>query len=65
VVPTADGSFDPDALVATARARLAGFKVPRHVVVTDALPVNAAGKVVKADLRGWLADDPGRLGPRR
>ncbi len=65
VVPTADGSFDPDALVATARARLAGFKVPRHVVVTDALPVNAAGKVVKADLRGWLVDDPDRLGPRR
>ncbi len=65
VVPTADGSFDPDALVATARARLAGFKVPRHVVVSEALPVNAAGKVVKAELRGWLADDPGRLGPRR
>ena len=65
VVPTPDGSFDPAALVATARAQLAGFKVPRHVVVTEALPVNAAGKVVKAELRGWLADDPARLGPRR
>jgi acyl-CoA synthetase (AMP-forming)/AMP-acid ligase II len=58
-------AFDPDALVATARARLAGFKVPRHVVVVDALPVNAAGKVVKAELRSWLAADPDRLGPRR
>jgi acyl-CoA synthetase (AMP-forming)/AMP-acid ligase II len=65
VVPSPAGGFDADALVATARARLAGFKVPRHVVVIDALPVNAAGKVVKAELRGWLHDDPTRLGPRR
>ena len=65
VVPTPDAPFDPDALVAAARARLAGFKVPRHVVVVDDLPVNAAGKVVKAELRAWLAEDPGRIGPRR
>lgn len=65
VVATPDGSFDADALGTTARAHLAGFKVPRHVVVVDELPVNAAGKVVKAELRTWLADDPTRLGPRR
>ena len=35
VVPTGRRPFDPDALVATARAHLAGFKVPRHVVVVD------------------------------
>jgi acyl-CoA synthetase (AMP-forming)/AMP-acid ligase II len=64
VVPGPDG-VDPDAVVAAARARLAGFKVPRHVVVVDELPVNAAGKVVKADLRAWLASEPERLGPRR
>jgi acyl-CoA synthetase (AMP-forming)/AMP-acid ligase II len=64
VVPGPDG-VDPDALVAAARARLAGFKVPRHVVVVDELPVNAAGKVVKADLRAWLAAEPDHLGPRR
>ena len=28
-------------------------------------PVNAAGKVVKAELRAWLAREPERLGPRR
>ncbi len=65
VVPAAGTPLDVDALVATARAHLAGFKAPRHVVVVDELPVNAAGKVMKAELRAWLAREPGRLGPRR
>jgi len=65
VVPVAGTPLDVDALVATARAHLAGFKAPRHVVVVDELPVNAAGKVVKAELRAWLAREPERLGPRR
>ncbi len=55
----------PTTLVARARTRLAGFKVPRHVVVVAELPVNAAGKVVKADLRARLVADVGLLGPRR
>ena len=33
------------------RARLARYKVPRHVTFLDALPRNATGKVVKAALR--------------
>jgi acyl-CoA synthetase (AMP-forming)/AMP-acid ligase II len=65
VVPVAGVAFDADALVAEARSRLAGFKVPRHVVVVDELPVNAAGKVVKAELRGRFAAAPELLGPRR
>jgi acyl-CoA synthetase (AMP-forming)/AMP-acid ligase II len=65
VVPRGDDPVDPDAVVAAARAQLAGFKVPRHVVVAPELPVNAAGKVVKAELRRWLAEDPSRVGPRR
>jgi acyl-CoA synthetase (AMP-forming)/AMP-acid ligase II len=65
VVARPGAVVDPDEVVATVRARLAGFKSPRHVVVVDALPVNAAGKVVKADLRRWLADNPEVLGPRR
>lgn len=65
VVPLPGATVDPDEVVAAVRARLAGFKSPRHVVVVDALPVNAAGKVVKAELRTWLSDDPTLLGPRR
>jgi acyl-CoA synthetase (AMP-forming)/AMP-acid ligase II len=65
VVPAAGAVIDPDAVVAHVRGRLAGFKSPRHVVVVDALPTNAAGKVAKADLRAWLADNPEVVGPRR
>lgn len=36
-----------DALIAWCRERLAGYKVPRTVVLTDALPRNATGKVDK------------------
>ena len=36
---------------AAARSRLAGFKVPRRVLVIDALPRNTMGKVEKAKLR--------------
>ena len=65
VVPRPGATVDPDALVDAARAQLAGFKVPRHVVVTDALPKNATGKVVKAESRAWLADRPELVGERR
>lgn len=58
-------TVDADEVVATVRQRLAGFKVPRHVVVVDELPTNASGKVVKAELRAWLADNPDVVGPRR
>jgi len=40
-----------DDLIGFCRTRLANFKTPRHVWFVEALPVNAAGKVIKADLR--------------
>ena len=40
-----------DELVEHVRARLAGFKKPRHVVFVEALPRNASGKVRKDELR--------------
>ncbi len=51
VVPAAGAAIDPAAIVAWARERLANYKVPRHVVALAALPINAAGKVVKKELR--------------
>ncbi|GCD98150.1 class I adenylate-forming enzyme family protein [Embleya hyalina] len=51
VVPTAGHTLDPDELVTLCRAHLAGFKVPRRVVFTDALPVTGTGKISKPALR--------------
>ena len=56
VVP--DGSVDaaelPAAVVAGARGQLAGFQVPKRVVVVDALPKTATGKTRKHELRALL-----------
>ena len=51
VVPTAGHTVDPDEVLAWAREHMANFKVPRHLEVVDALPLNASGKVLKFELR--------------
>jgi malonyl-CoA/methylmalonyl-CoA synthetase len=42
---------DEATLIAALKTRLAGFKAPKRVLITDALPRNAMGKVQKALLR--------------
>jgi acyl-CoA synthetase (AMP-forming)/AMP-acid ligase II len=55
IVPTdVDAPPDPDALVATCRSRLAGFKTPRAITFVEALPRTASGKVRKDELRRIL-----------
>ena len=49
--PAAGQTPDGDEIIAWSRERMANYKVPRHVAMIDALPINAAGKVVKEDLR--------------
>ncbi|MFI6867478.1 FadD3 family acyl-CoA ligase [Nocardia sp. NPDC050406] len=51
VVPTDPTAADPTAIIDWARTRLAGYKVPREIVFTEALPRNAGGKVLKNLLR--------------
>jgi acyl-CoA synthetase (AMP-forming)/AMP-acid ligase II len=41
----------PDDLIEHCRRQLARFKVPKHVVLVDALPRNPSGKILKRDLR--------------
>jgi benzoate-CoA ligase len=50
VVPTPGRDVDPDALIEKCRGRLAGFKRPREVVVVDALPKTATGKIVRSKI---------------
>lgn len=54
-IVTADlGRFDEGAMLRHARDHLAGFKIPKRVVLVDELPVNASGKVLKNELRTRL-----------
>jgi long-chain acyl-CoA synthetase len=66
VVPTADRTPTAEELVAFARERLAGYKLPRSIEFVDDLPRTATGKVLKRELRDRhgpapqpLADSPG------
>ncbi len=55
VVPRDGERIDVAALVAAVKGRIAGFKVPRKVLVMDELPRNQMGKVQKNLLRERLA----------
>jgi acyl-CoA synthetase (AMP-forming)/AMP-acid ligase II len=59
VVPRAGATVDPDELIAWCRTGMANYKVPRSVVVVDALPLNAGGKVLKYELRARNVADQG------
>lgn len=47
-----DQVVEPEELKAHVKAQLAGYKVPRDVVLLDALPRNASGKIMVRDLPG-------------
>jgi len=51
VVARAGWTLQPAELAAHCQRHLAKFKVPRDFVLVDALPRNAAGKVLKTELR--------------
>jgi len=40
-----------DSVIAACRERLGAFKVPKRVILTDALPKNPSGKLLKRELR--------------
>jgi fatty-acyl-CoA synthase len=57
VVPERGRGVDAEALLQALAGRLARFKLPRRVVVLDALPRTALGKVQRAELAQRLARD--------
>jgi fatty-acyl-CoA synthase len=56
VVPKPDTSLTEQQVIDHTRAHLAGYKTPKHVVITDALPKNPSGKILKRQLRDEHAD---------
>lgn len=58
-VPKSGCEVNPDSVIAWARERIAGFKVPRSVDVIPVLPRNASGKILRKDLRApyWAGRD--------
>jgi fatty-acyl-CoA synthase len=51
VVPKPGARLAPHDVIAYCRGKIAGFKVPRHVLLVEELPMTSSGKVQKAKLR--------------
>ena len=50
-VVSVEGSASPEEIIAFARERLAAYKCPKTVDITDELPRNPTGKILKKELR--------------
>ena len=50
---------DPEEIIAFARERIAGYKLPKSVDFVDALPRNPSGKILRRELRDpyWEGQD--------
>ena len=59
VVASGEGEIDPQAVIAWAKDRIAGFKAPKSVDIVEALPRNPSGKVLRRELRKpyWAGRD--------
>jgi fatty-acyl-CoA synthase len=55
VAPAAGATLERDRVLALFDGRLARFKIPKDVIVVDALPRSALGKVRKEDVRQLVA----------
>ena len=51
VVPLPGRTLTMEGLTAFCRERIAGYKTPRSMEIVEGLPLSAAGKVLKRELR--------------
>jgi fatty-acyl-CoA synthase len=56
VVPKPGVTLTGEAVIAHTREHLAGYKTPKYVVITDSLPRNPSGKILKRQLRSEHQD---------
>ncbi|MHB8339878.1 MAG: AMP-binding protein [Mycobacteriales bacterium] len=62
VVALPGAVLEPEAVRGQVRSELSSYKVPREVLLTDALPRNATGKVLRRELAGLAPAAPVRPG---
>jgi HIP---CoA ligase len=55
VVPAPGIDLQPEDVVTYASKVMANYKVPRMVQIVEALPLNATGKILRNELRSWVA----------
>ena len=51
IVPRGGCRISEEEVIAHCRTRLAGFKIPKRILLVDGLPRNASGKILKRELR--------------
>jgi acyl-CoA synthetase (AMP-forming)/AMP-acid ligase II len=51
VVAKPGATIDPAAIIAYAKERIAGYKVPKSIDVVEAIPRNPSGKILRRELR--------------
>jgi fatty-acyl-CoA synthase len=51
IVPKPGSNVDPEELRAYCRGKIAHFKIPRYIMIVDALPMTVTGKVQKYKIR--------------
>jgi acyl-CoA synthetase (AMP-forming)/AMP-acid ligase II len=56
VVLRPNESVDEASLIKHCAGKLANYKKPKRVIITDELPRNVTGKVLKRQLRDWLVE---------
>jgi acyl-CoA synthetase (AMP-forming)/AMP-acid ligase II len=57
VVPAPGSGATPEGIIEWARANMSNYKVPRRVILVDALPVNPNGKIDKPALHARAATE--------
>jgi fatty-acyl-CoA synthase len=56
VVPKQGESIEEDEIIRFCKERLAGYKVPKKVIIIDEIPKNPSGKTLKRELRKQFGD---------
>lgn len=58
IVPSPGITLSPQEIIAHCRSHIGGYKIPRRITFSDALPRSAMGKVLKSELRRMMRESP-------